>query len=85
MASTAARTVHGVSDEAHYLEVENVLLYISEARERTERALKKLRKEKAEPFLIAELEATHEAMRLEHKRLMQRTYFRVPDQERLAV
>lgn len=77
--------VRDVSDEAHFLEVENVLLYISEARERTERALKQLRKEKAEPFLIAELEATEEAMRLEHKRLMQRTYFRVPDQERLAV
>lgn len=85
MLSTPARTVLTVDDEAQFLEVENVLLYISEARERTERALKRLRKEQAAPFLIAELEATHEAMRLEHKRLLQKTYFRVPGQESMAV
>jgi hypothetical protein len=72
-------------NEAHHSEVEKVLLYISEARERAERARLALVKEGAEPHLIAALKDAEEELRKEHRRLLQRTLYAVPDQERLAV
>jgi hypothetical protein len=72
-------------NEAHQSEVEKVLLYISEARERTERARLALEKQGAQPHLIAALRDTEEELRKEHRRLLQRSLYTVPDQERLAV
>ena len=72
-------------DERHYGEIEKVLLYVSEARERAERARRELVKDGAEPHLIAALEATEERMRAEHRRLMQSTFYAVPGQDKLAV
>jgi hypothetical protein len=72
-------------NEAHHSEVEKVLLYISEARERAERARTALARDDAEPHLVAALERSEEQLRQEHRRLLQATFYAVPDQERLAV
>lgn len=73
-------------NEAHFGEIEKVLLYVSEARERAERARLALVKDGAEPHLIAALQDSEDCLRSEHRRLMQRTYYAVPqDQHRLAV
>jgi hypothetical protein len=72
-------------NEAHHSEVEKVLLYISEARERAGRARVALARDGAEPHLIAALAESEEHLRLEHRRLLQKTLYAVPDQERLAV
>jgi len=73
--------------ESHLSEVEKTLLYISEARERAERARAALESADGEPHLIAALKATEQALADDHRHLMQRTFFAVPssDQERLAV
>lgn len=72
-------------NEAHHSEVEKVLLYISEARERAERARGVLARDGAAPHLVAALEECEERLRQDHRRLLQSTFYAVPDQERLAV
>ena len=72
-------------NEAHFAEIEKVLLYVSEARERAEIARIALEKDGAEPHLIASLRRTEEVLRQQHRKLMQETYYAVPGQERLAV
>lgn len=74
-------------NESHLSEVEKTLLYISEARERAERARSALEKADAQPHLIAALKVAADALADDHRKLMQRTFFAVPrgDQERLAV
>jgi threonyl-tRNA synthetase len=73
--------------ERHLSEVERVLLYISEARERAQRARNALQSAGAEAHLIAALDAAEEALAADHRKLMQRTFFAVAssDQGRLAV
>jgi len=73
--------------ESHLSEVEKTLLYISEARERAERARAALDGAGAEHHLIAALKAAEEALADDHRKLMQRTFFAVPSsgQESLAV
>jgi hypothetical protein len=73
--------------EKHMSEVEKTLLYISEARERAERACTALEEDGAELHLIKAMRGAEQALAAEHKRLMQATYFAVPDdeQERFAV
>lgn len=68
-------------------EIEKTLLYISEARARAERACKKLEEEGAELHLIKAMREAERVLGAEHQRLMQATYFAVPDdeQERFAV
>jgi hypothetical protein len=65
-------------NEAHHSEVEKVLLYISEARERAERARLALVKSGAEAHLIAALQETEDHLRQEHRRLLQQTFYAVP-------
>ena len=72
-------------NEAHFSEVEKVLLYISEARERAERARLSLVKDGAEEHLVGALKESEDALRGEHRRLMQTTFYVVPGQEKLAV
>ncbi|MGH2898194.1 MAG: hypothetical protein ACRDMZ_05920 [Solirubrobacteraceae bacterium] len=72
-------------NEAHFGEIEKVLLYISEARERSERARKQLERDGAEQHLVAALCECEDQMRREHRRLMQSTFYAVPGPERLAV
>lgn len=66
-------------DEAHYLEVEKTLLYVSEARQRCERTLTLLRKEGADQHLIQALERAEADLGATHRRLMQETLFAVPE------
>jgi ribosome-binding protein aMBF1 (putative translation factor) len=72
-------------DEQHFSEIERVLLYVSEARERAGTARAELAKAGAPAHLIAALETTEVAMRAEHRRLMQSTFYAVPGQDKLAV
>jgi hypothetical protein len=74
-------------NEDHFDEIERTLLYISEARERAQRARKALEKDGAEPHLVAAVKVTEDAMRAEHRRLLQTTFYARPSesQERLAV
>jgi hypothetical protein len=70
---------------AHFSEIEKVLLYISEARERAERARLSLVKGAAEAPLVGALKESEDALRGEHRRLMQVTFYAVPGQVKLAV
>lgn len=72
-------------NEDHFDEIERTLLYISEARERAGKARVALEKAGAEPHLIAALRTAEDAMRAEHRRLMQGTYYAVPGQDKMAV
>jgi len=72
-------------DEAHFSEIERVLFTISMTSQRAQRAVKALKKGKAEPHLIAAIEQAERDLRDVHRRTMQGTYFAVTDQERLAV
>lgn len=73
--------------ESHLSEVEKTLLYISEARERAQKARVVLEGAGAEAHLVAALKAAEQALADDHRHLMQRTFFAVSsnDQERLAV
>ena len=82
--SPATRTVARVQseessmlNEAHHGEVEKVLLYISEARERAERARVALTRDGAEQHLIAALEESEERLRQDHRRLLQASWWTV--------
>ena len=39
--ATAAKVREDVNDEAHFLEIDEVMLYVEEARRRTERAIRR--------------------------------------------
>lgn len=75
-----AQTTHeeGVHDEVAFAEVEKVLLYVSDARERARRAAIELERLGAEEHLIAAVRAAAEALEDDHRKLMQGTYFAVP-------
>lgn len=72
-------------NESHFSEIEKVLLYISDARQRADKALKDLKKTGAEPHLVAAVEDAEHQLQATHRKLMQSTYFAVDDQKRLAV
>jgi hypothetical protein len=78
--SEAARRVGGVN-EAHFAEVEKTLLFVSEARQRAERAAKALAKDGAEDHLVEALEEAEQELASIHRRLMQSTYFAVPKEQ----
>lgn len=67
-----------VHDEATYAQIEKVLLYVSDARERAERAATELERADADAHLVQALRATAGNLADEHRRLMQGTYFAVP-------
>lgn len=69
----------GQLDEAHFAEIEKALLYISEARQRAERAARTIAKDGAETHLVEALEEAERELEALGRRLMQRTYFAVPD------
>lgn len=66
-------------DEATFAEIEKVLLYVSDARERAMSAAAALERADAGDHLVEALRATAESLADEHRRLMQGTYFAVPD------
>lgn len=65
-------------NEAHFTEIEKVLLYISDARERAEKSAKELEKGGAEDHLITAVRASETELSGLHKRLLQQTHFAVP-------
>lgn len=71
-------------NEAHFSEIEKTLLFVSEARERAERAAKALERANAEPHLTGALEQAERELLAIHRRLMQSTYFAV-SKEQLAL
>ena len=66
-------------DEKQYGEVDVVLLYIEDARRRAERAATELREGGAEDFLVEALEQVQEELSQTAKKLIQGTFFAVPD------
>jgi hypothetical protein len=75
--SDRLRNVTGVSEEAQMAEVEKTLLYISEARQRSERAARELEQSGGEQHLIDALRNSTEALSDAHRQLMQATFFAV--------
>jgi hypothetical protein len=67
-----------VNDEAEFLEIHEVMLYVEEARRRTERAIAALRENGAEEHLIEALERSEQELRDVARRLRQGTFFAVP-------
>ena len=74
----AAKVPEDVNDEAEFLEIHSVMLYVEEARRRTERAIAALRESGAEEHLIEALERSEDELRDVAKRLRQGTFFAVP-------
>ncbi len=63
--------------EADLAKIEAVLLYVSEARLRAERAFRELEESGAELHLVAALKDADAALADLHKRLLKGTYFAV--------
>ena len=76
--ATAAKVREDVNDEADFLEIHEVMLYVEEARRRTERAIAALRENGAEGHLIEALERSEDELRDVARRLRQGTFFAVP-------
>lgn len=74
-------------NEAHFDEIERVLMNISGVRRRTDKAREALGSD-AEAHLAQALQEAADQLEQVHRRLMQRTYFAVPnaddDQQRLV-
>lgn len=68
-------------NEAHFAEIERVLLTISDARERAERTARELRRDGADAHLIEALEEAERELEALGRTLMQRTYFAVPKEQ----
>jgi hypothetical protein len=68
-------------DEGHFAEIDAAMLFIEEARRRTERAAGALRAADAEPHLIAALEATEADLLDVASKLRQGTLFAVPSRQ----
>ncbi len=64
--------------EAQSGEVERVLLHISDARDRTRRAIARVEKEGAEDHIVQALRQTQQELAELHRRLTQSTYYAVP-------
>lgn len=70
--------------ERHQGEAEAVLLCISAAIRRAEKARDRLEAEGADDQLLAALESSRQALADEHRRLMHSTYYPAPEQGTLA-
>jgi len=68
-------------DEKHFAEIDVAMLYIEEARERTERAMNALRAEGADAHLIEALERATAEISDVARRLRQGTFFVVPKEQ----
>lgn len=70
-----------IVNEAHFAEIEKVLLYVSEARERAERAAAAIDRDGADAHLVQALRQAERELEELGRTLMQRTYFAVPDSQ----
>ncbi len=66
-------------NEAHFGEVEKTLLFISDARERADKAAAVLSADGADAHLVEALRSAEAELAALHRTLMQQTYFAVPD------
>ena len=78
LSASAAKVPEDVNDEADFLEIHSVMLYLEDARRRTERAIATLRESGADDHLVEALERTQEELSEMAKRLRQGTLFAVP-------
>lgn len=69
-------------NEASSSEVEKVLLFVSDARDRAGKARTRLQAEGADQHLIDAMERTEASLVETHRDLMQGTYFAVPRREK---
>ncbi len=67
-----------MDSEAHFSEIDAVMLYLEDARARAERAVAKLRAEGAEQHLVDALVRAQEDASDAARRLRQGTFFAVP-------
>ena len=74
-------SMSGAMNEADFAEIEKTLLFISDARERAQRAVRALEKNEAEPHLIVALRDSEAQLAALHRSLMQATYFAVPSEQ----
>lgn len=75
--SDPPRNVVVVSGEVQMAEVEKALMYVAEARQRSEKAARDLRDGDGEEHLIEALNESAAALSEVHRRLMQSTFFAV--------
>lgn len=68
-------------DEQAFEQIDVAMLYIEEARARTERAVAEMRKLGAEPHLIEAMERAQEELSDLARRLRQGTFFAVPKEQ----
>ena len=68
-------------DEKHFAEIEVAMLYVEEARERTERAAKALSADGADGHLVEALDRATAELSDVGRRLRQGTYFAVPKEQ----
>lgn len=71
----------GNVNEAHFREIEKVLLYLSEARRKAVGVAGEIERDGAEPHLVAALAETERELADLHRRPMQGTYWAVPKQQ----
>jgi hypothetical protein len=63
-------------------EVEKVLLFVSDARDRARKARAQLEAESAEGHIVEAMKRTESALAEVHRDLMQGTYFAVPEHDK---
>jgi hypothetical protein len=68
-------------DEQHFEQIDVAMLYIEQARERTERAAAELRKLGAEGHLVEAMERSERELSDVARRLRQGTFFAVPKEQ----
>lgn len=68
-------------NEAHFAEIEKTLLYVSEARERAQRAARTIERDGGGAQLVEALQEADRELLALHRRLMQATYFAVPKEQ----
>ena len=70
-----------VLDEQYFEQIDHAMLYIEQARERTERATGEMRKLGADEHLIQAMERAQEELSDVARRLRQGTFFAVPKEQ----
>ena len=70
-----------VLDEQYFEQIDHAMLYIEQARERTERAIGEMRKLGADEHLIQAMERAQEELSDVARRLRQGTFFAVPKEQ----
>jgi uncharacterized protein Yka (UPF0111/DUF47 family) len=68
-------------NEAHFGEIERLILVVSDARERAQRVARDLERDDAEPHLVAAVAEVEKELDQVSHRLMRKTYFAVPKEQ----